>query len=50
MARRIGSISVYNAQEADGSYITNVPAYTYTDATSRVPIAAHSVVGLLLFS
>jgi len=29
------------AQEADGSYITNVPAYTYTDATSSVPIAAH---------
>ena len=29
------------AQEADGSYITNVPAYTYTDATSSVPLAAH---------
>ena len=29
------------AQEADGSYVTNVPAYTYTDATSSVPIAAH---------
>ena len=29
------------AQEADGSYISNVPAYTYTDATSTVPIAAH---------
>ena len=29
------------AQEADGSYIGNVPAYTYTDATSSVPIAAH---------
>ena len=29
------------AQEAGGSYITNVPAYTYTDATSSVPIAAH---------
>jgi hypothetical protein len=29
------------AQEADGSYITNVPAYTYADATSSVPIAAH---------
>jgi hypothetical protein len=29
------------AQEADGSYITNVPAYTYTDATSSVPIAEH---------
>jgi hypothetical protein len=29
------------AEEADGSYITNVPAYTYTDATSSVPIAAH---------
>ena len=28
------------AQEADGSYISNVPAYTYTDATSSVPIAA----------
>jgi hypothetical protein len=28
-------------QESDGSYITNVPAYTYTDATSSVPIAAH---------
>jgi hypothetical protein len=30
------------AQEADGSYISNVPAYTYTDATSSVPIAAHT--------
>ena len=29
------------AQEADGSYISNVPAYTYTDATSSVPIASH---------
>ena len=29
------------AQEADGSYISNVPAHTYTDATSSVPIAAH---------
>jgi hypothetical protein len=29
------------AQEADGSYISNVPAYIYTDATSNVPIAAH---------
>ena len=29
------------AQESDGSYITNVPASTYTDATSSVPIAAH---------
>jgi len=29
------------AQEADGSYISNVPAYTYTDATSSVPILAH---------
>ncbi len=29
------------AQEADGSYISNIPAYTYTDATSSVPIAAH---------
>ena len=29
------------AQEADGSYISNVPAYTYTDATSSVPIPAH---------
>jgi hypothetical protein len=29
------------AQEADGSYISNVPAYTYTDATSSAPIAAH---------
>ena len=29
------------AQEADDSYISNVPAYTYTDATSSVPIAAH---------
>ena len=30
------------AQESDGSFITNVPAYTYTDATSSVPIAAHT--------
>jgi hypothetical protein len=29
------------AQEADGSYISNIPAYTYTDATSSIPIAAH---------
>jgi hypothetical protein len=29
------------AQESDGSYVSNVPAYTYTDATSSVPIAAH---------
>jgi hypothetical protein len=29
------------AQESDGSYISNVPAYTYTDATSSVPISAH---------
>jgi len=29
------------AQESDGSYISNVSAYTYTDATSSVPIAAH---------
>ena len=29
------------AQEADGSYISNTPAYTYTDATSSVPILAH---------
>jgi hypothetical protein len=29
------------AQESDGSYISNVPAYTYTDATSSVPIPAH---------
>ena len=29
------------AQEADGSYISNLPAYTYTDATSSVPVAAH---------
>ncbi len=29
------------AQEAEGSYISNIPAYTYTDATSSVPIAAH---------
>jgi hypothetical protein len=29
------------AQESDGSYISNVPAYTYTDATSSVPFAAH---------
>jgi hypothetical protein len=28
------------AQEADGSYISNIPAYTYTDATSSVLIAA----------
>ena len=28
------------SQESDGSYISN-PAYTYTDATSSVPIAAH---------
>jgi hypothetical protein len=27
------------AQEADGSYISNVPAYA--DATSSAPIAAH---------
>ena len=31
------------AQEADGSYVSNVPAYTYTDATSSVPIPAHIV-------
>jgi len=29
------------AQESDGSYVSNIPAYTYTDATSSVPIAAH---------
>ena len=29
------------AQESDGSYISNIPAYTYTDATSSVPIVAH---------
>ena len=29
------------AQESDGSYISNIPADTYTDATSSVPIAAH---------
>jgi|SRR5271157_4298633 len=29
------------AQESDGSYISNIPAYTYTDATSSVPISAH---------
>jgi len=29
------------AQEADGSFTSNMPAYTYTDATSSVPIAAH---------
>ena len=29
------------AQESDGSYISNIPAYTYTDATSSVPIPAH---------
>jgi hypothetical protein len=29
------------AYKADGSYISNVPAYTYTDATSSVPIAEH---------
>ena len=29
------------AQEADGSFISNIPSYTYTDATSSVPIAAH---------
>src|SRR5271157_5190250 len=29
------------AQEADNSYISNIPAYTYTDATSSAPIAAH---------
>ena len=29
------------AQESDGSFISSVPAYTYTDATSSVPIAAH---------
>ena len=32
------------AQEADGSYISNIPAYTYTDATSSVPIAAHIAI------
>ena len=30
------------AQEADGSFISNLPAYTYTDATSSVRIAAHT--------
>ena len=29
------------AQESDGSYISNSPAYTYTDATSSDPIPAH---------
>jgi hypothetical protein len=29
------------AQEADGSFISNVRAYAYIDATSSVPIAAH---------
>jgi hypothetical protein len=29
------------AQESDGSYISNFAAYTYTDATSSVPIPAH---------
>jgi hypothetical protein len=29
------------AQEADGLYVSKVPAYTYTDATSSVPIAAY---------
>jgi hypothetical protein len=29
------------AQEADGSYISNTPAHTYTDATSSVAIPAH---------
>ena len=29
------------AQESDTSYISNVTAYTYTVATSSVPIAAH---------
>ena len=29
------------AQEADGSYISNIPASTYTDATSSVSIPAH---------
>ena len=29
------------AQEADGSYVSKVPAYTYTDATSSVPIAVY---------
>jgi hypothetical protein len=33
--------SGYYAQESDGSFISNVPAYTCTDATSSVPIAAH---------
>ena len=28
-------------QESDGSFISNMPAYTYTDATSSVPTAAH---------
>jgi len=31
------------AQEADGSYISNVPAYTYTDATSSVPCTLRAV-------
>ena len=29
------------AQESDGSYVSNIPAYTYSDATSSVPIVAH---------
>jgi hypothetical protein len=29
------------AQEADGSHVSKVPAYTYTDTTSSVPIAAY---------
>jgi hypothetical protein len=29
------------AQESDGSYVSNIPAYTYADATSSVPIPAH---------
>jgi hypothetical protein len=29
------------AQEADGSFITNMPASTHTDATSSVAIPAH---------
>jgi hypothetical protein len=29
------------AQEADASYISNIPAYAYMDATPSVPIAAH---------
>ena len=28
-------------EEADGSYVSDVPTYTYTDATSSVTIAAH---------